>query len=279
MADQIDSLTGGGNLFTVSTFSDTSWTIACPTTSFDFYINGNLITTTTWPDGLFTQSLGTVTFYDDTSPATLQFVHPSTGVDSGGVYTDTFTITWSDPLAGYVQASEINTFILDWWNSEVRPELLAINTTLESILEQLTPTATVGDESAAAVLADQFTNIRSQLTPVTDEAQEENLADQIARLRYLADPNAAVVDDDENHGSGVRVSAPYSTVMNALTFDALINSGRILSTDNDINDETLQEFLTSLSNRNNSTTITESENRLNALVSNFKSNTAFNNNK
>lgn len=306
MADQIDSVTGGGNGFTVDNFTSTNITFNVPTTgSFDVWVSDSYRVTSSRPSGLFDLTLDSIQFTDNSSPATVSFVFPSVGgSETPPPYTSTFTVSWSDPFAGYVTESELNTRILQWWNTEVRPELLAINTTLESILAQLTPVATEaegnvladqfakiraqltptvlldGESGTAPVLADQFTRIREQVTPITDEAQGESLADQFARLRYLGDPDANEVDNDDNHGTGIRQSHPYGTITNALAFENMLQNGSLLRNyDNEVNDANLQSFLDGLNNRNNSQVRNRSEERLSEIVSQFRGNSIFNNYK
>lgn len=143
------------------------------------------------------------------------------------------------------------------------------------------PTAVAIDYSSyLARIATALETIATQLTPVTEEAQTETFADQIARIRYLADPNAEEVDNDGNHGTGIRQSNPWSTIINALTFDGLIQEGKILGTvESEINDQTLQTFLDKINNRDNNQVVTQAEQRLDNLVSAFRSNATFNNYK
>jgi hypothetical protein len=272
MADQIDSVSGGGNGFSVASFSTLSINFDVPASgSFDIYIRDTYVVTSSRPNGILNLTLSSIKNYDSSSPATVAFLYPSTGVDAGGVYTSTFTVTWSDPFANYVSISNINTYIEQWWDNEVKPELEAINTTLEAILEQMTPTAILNGEVSAAVLADQFANIRAQLTPVSDEAQTENFADQLSRLRYLADPNATEVSNDKNHGSGIRVANPFSKIQQALLYDSLIEDGQILKNGNEeINDSSLSNFLNSRSNRNNSSTKSAATSALSALITQYE---------
>ena len=186
MADQFDSVTGGGSGFSVDNVQNTSVTFNVPTSgSFDIYVSDNYAGTSSQPDGLYDLTLAAVQGRDSTSPAQIQFVFPSTGVDPGGVYTSEFTATWSDPLASgdYIRESEFDTRADQWWETEVKPELEAINTTLTSILTQLTPTVALAADSGAQALADQITRVREQLTPVVDEATDNTLADQVAKIR------------------------------------------------------------------------------------------------
>jgi hypothetical protein len=263
MADQIDSVSGGGNGFTLASFTTDQVNFNVPSSgSFDVYIADTYIATSSQPDGLYERTLAQIQSLDATSPASIGFVYPSTGLDPGGAYTSEFSVTWTTNTGGtggtYVRSSNVDFYIQQWWEREVRPELEAINTTLEAILEQMTPTAVLTGEAQAAVLADQFANIREQLTPtavltgeaqaavladqltrireqftpITEEAQGEVLADQIARLRYLGDPDATEVDNDENHGTGIRNGSTYNTIQSALLYEAFISNGRILSIDN-----------------------------------------------
>lgn len=294
MADQIDGVTGGGNGFTLDYFNNTSVSFNVPTTgTFDVYISDTYVVSTSQPDGKWERTLTQIKNFDASSPATISFVYPGTGVDPGGVYTSSFTVTWDDPFSSYISISSINTYIEQWWDNEVKPELEAINTTLEAILEQMTPTANVdvladqfaaireqltpsvllaGESGTAPVLADQFTRIREQLTPVTDEAQTETLADQFARLRYLGDPNATEVSSDKNHGTGIRVAAPFTKLQQALLYDSLVQEGQILkNTSDEINDSSLSNFLNQRANRNNNQTVTAAESALNSLITQYES--------
>lgn len=270
MADQIDSVTGGGSGFTLDYFINTSVSFNVPTTgTFDVYISDTYVVSTSQPDGKWERTLTQIKNFDASSPATVSFLYPSTGVDPGGVYTSSFTVTWSDPFANYISINNINTYIEQWWDNEVKPELEAINTTLEAILAQLTP---VVAEAQGNVLADQFAKIRAQLTPVTDEAQTETLADQFARLRYLGDPNATEVSSDKNHGTGIRVAAPFTKLQQALLYDSLVQEGQILkNTSDEINDSSLSNFLNQRANRNNNQTVTAAESALNSLITQYES--------
>jgi len=98
MANQFDSVTGGGNGFSVNNVQDTLVTFDVPTTgTFDVYISNSYASTSSQPDGLYDLALVEVIARDSTSPSQIQFVYPSTGVDPGGVYTSEFTAEWSDP--------------------------------------------------------------------------------------------------------------------------------------------------------------------------------------
>lgn len=161
------------------------------------------------------------------------------------------------------------------------PETVIVVQDTNSNVNNEQPTAIAIDYSGyLARIANALETIATQLTPVTPEAQTETLADQFARLRYLGDPNAEEVDDDGNHGTGIRQSTPWSTIINALTFEGLIQEGKILGTvENEINDQTLQTFLDRIANRDNDQVVTQAEQRLNNLVSAFRSNSTFNNYK
>lgn len=186
-------------------------------------------------------------------------------VSSGTADTE---VVLNTTTGSYLSANNINTYIENWWENEVKPELEAINTTLGLILTQMTP---VVAEAQGNVLADQFAKIRAQLTPVSDEAQTENFADQLSRLRYLADPNATEVSNDKNHGSGIRVANPFSKIQQALLYDSLIEDGQILKNGNEeINDSSLSSFLNNRSNRNNSSTKSAATSALSALITQYE---------
>jgi hypothetical protein len=128
-----------------------------------------------------------------------------------------------------------------------------------------------------ARIATALETIAEQLTPITQEAQTERFADQIARLRYLADPNANEVDNDKNHGTGIRQSNPWGAVLTALQFEGLVQEGGILATVNgDVTDQTLQSFLDKISNRDNDQVVTQAAQRLDNIVTAFRSNATFN---
>jgi len=108
MADQFDSVTGGGNGFSVNNVQTTSVTFNVPTTgTFDIYISDTYAGTASRPSGTYDLALSAIQVRDSTSPAQIQFLFPSTGVDPGGAYTSEFTATWSDPTEGLVQSNNI----------------------------------------------------------------------------------------------------------------------------------------------------------------------------
>ena len=90
-------------------------------------------------------------------------------------------------------------------------------------------------------------DIETQLTPVTPEAQGEVLADQIARLRYLADPEANEFDSDDRQGNGIRTSQPYNDFPTSLLYLLYINQGQMIK-DPDVSTEEKQKGLETLSN-------------------------------
>jgi hypothetical protein len=104
------------------------------------------------------------------------------------------------------------------------------------------PTAVAIDYSSYfARIATALETIAEQITPLITDGNGERFADQIARLRYLADPE---LDDDSSSkyaGSGIRTSQPYSPILNAMLYKSLILEGRILVVDdtaaNDLNVE------------------------------------------
>ncbi len=267
MAVEIFSATGGNGLgFSRNNVTGTQVQWNVPTTSFDIYMRSpeglrsfsrTYTGTTTQPDGLYEITLAEMQAVGSWPADYEGQIYVRFEPESGGFVETNVSIRDTTPL----NAANLDTYIEQWWEREVKPELEAINTTLQSILTQQTTIAT-------------------QLTPVTDEAQGEVLADQIARIRYLADPDATEADSDGNHGTGIRQSNPWSTVINALTFEGLIQEGNILGTvGSEINDQTLQTFLDRIANRNNDQVITQAEQRLDNLVSAFRSNSTFNNYK
>lgn len=211
MADQIDSVTGGGGDFSLNNFTDTAVTFNVPDGAFDVFFSDTYIGTSSSADGLHTRSLSQIQMVFPNSPATINFKFPSTG-NQDPPYTATFTVSWSDPFDGYattedvnntledyVPIQEVDNYIEEWWNSEVRPELEAINTTLASILQQL--------------------------TPVTSEAQNETLADQFARLRYLGDHDTFFNYDNPaftTSGQGIEIS--FTVTQSDTTYSVVFNN-------------------------------------------------------
>lgn len=203
MADEINSVSGGGGGFTLNLFTNTLVRFDVPTTSFDVYIADTYIVTAQRPDGIFDLTLDSIKNYDTSSPATVSFLFPSTAADPGGAYTASFTVSWSSPapppdLSNYVTKTQLNTLIDQWWETEVKPELEAINTTLELILAQHTTVAT----NSTAVAAEIAT---------IDTA--------IQRLRDLA---------DHPSGPGIRTVTPYGYLGNAILYLLYIKQAQIL---------------------------------------------------
>jgi hypothetical protein len=54
---------------------------------------------------------------------------------------------------------------------------------IKQIADQLTPTVALTGDIGAQALADQITRVRQQLTPIVSEAENNTLADQIAKIR------------------------------------------------------------------------------------------------
>jgi hypothetical protein len=184
-------------------------------------------------------------------------------VSSGDVTTNEIVV---NPAA--IPATEdINTTIEQWWETEVKPELEAINTTLQSILAQQTSQAAqttpdyttmleqINETLAAQIIPDYsmvlgqingtLEDIEAQLTPVTPEAQGEVFADQISRLRYLADSTATEADGDNKQGSGIRVSGTtaYNDLEKANLMKSLVLEGGILNYQREIAENNLQSQL------------------------------------
>jgi hypothetical protein len=94
-----------------------------------------------------------------------------------------------------------------------------------------------------ARIATALETIAEQITPLIADGNGERFADQLARLRYLADPE---LDDDSSSkyaGSGIRTSQPYSPVLNAILYKDLILEGNILRmADTQVTDENADDI-------------------------------------
>lgn len=117
MADQINSVTGGGGGFSLDFFTDTLVRFNVPTSgSFDVLYGDDYIVTSSQPDGTFDRTLSNIQIAFPNSPATINFLFPSTGIQEPP-YTATFTVSWADPtppppdLSSYVTSTELNTLI------------------------------------------------------------------------------------------------------------------------------------------------------------------------
>lgn len=204
----------------IISFTPTQATFSVPVSvTFDVFINDTYYISSSQPDGVYEISSAVAEAIGGGATSfQIFFDSPNSGIFN-------VVMVENNSSGSYITTSNIDSYIEQWWETEVKPELEAINTTLQNILEQLTPVVT---EAQGNVLADQFAKMRAQLTPVTAESQNEVLADQIARLRYLADPNATETGNDNNNGSGIRVANPYVLLREALSWYTLFESGSTL---------------------------------------------------
>lgn len=127
------------------------------------------------------------------------------------------------------------------------PETVIVVQDTNSNANNEQPTAIAIDYSGyLARIATALETIATQLSPSEIPARLSGpgtLADQFTRLRYLADPS---LDDDSTSkeaGSGIRVSQPYSPMLNAMLYKSLILEGRILTVDDSAaNDSNVEEI-------------------------------------
>lgn len=209
MADQIDSVTGGGNGFSLDFFGYSQVVFNVPSgETFDVYIDDDYRASPSQSDGKYDITLNTLKAYKTTSPINVSFVFPGQFSQPDPNYTSEFTVSWIDPtegtasdddlqqiqndLSNYVKKSEINGFIEQWWEDEVRPELEQINTTLQNILTQHT------------VIASEM----------------ETIDTAIQRIRDLA---------DHPSGPGIRTVSPYGYLGNAILYQLYVKQAQAIA--------------------------------------------------
>jgi hypothetical protein len=157
---------------------------------------------------------------------------------NGGVAIDYSTVLGRIATALETVSQKNTSFSVD--TSVIEEKLDTIATNSEVTSEQITTMA-----SNSNVIKEEITTIATQLTPVTPEAQTETLADQIARFRYLADPNSEEVNNDNNHGIGIPVTNPFGYLGLGVLYQLYVKQAQILE-DNDISPEQQAEALQQL---------------------------------
>ena len=239
---RITNITGGGGGFAVSSFNPTAIKLSVPFSgAFDVYVSNTYVATPSRPSGIYDITLNTIKIYDVSNPATVGFVFPATGADPGGVYTSTFTVSWLETVSdlngaalttedtdqavldnlrteeetinivGNTLDAEFDGKVLNWWNNEVRPELEAINTTLQSILTQQT------------TLASKLTTIDANVN----------------RIRILGDWGSYT--DGEALGQGFKTTglSSYNNIEKASLYKSLVLEGGILTYNKGIAEQNL----------------------------------------
>ena len=105
----INNVTGSSqDGFSVSLFDAAGVNFNVPSTGlFDVYINNQYVISSSRPNGVYKLSLNSIKNFDMSSPATINFVYPATGVDPGGNYTASFTISWAETVGDPITVSQI----------------------------------------------------------------------------------------------------------------------------------------------------------------------------
>jgi hypothetical protein len=210
MATTIFSATGGnGGGVSINNFTDTQVQWNVPVTEFDIYMQGldnpfsftyTYVGTTTQPDALYEITLAEMQAVGGWSTELEGTINIQFRA-GGTLATTTVSIRDTTPL----NAANLNAYIEQWWEREVKPELEAINTTLELILAQHTTVAT-----NSTTVATNTSSIAAEIATIDTAIQ---------RLRDLA---------DHPSGPGIRTVQPYGYLGNAILYLLYIKQAQIL---------------------------------------------------
>jgi hypothetical protein len=224
MAVEIFSATGGNGLgFSINNFTGTQIQWNVPTTSFDIYMRSpegilsfsrTYTGTTTQPDGLYEITLAEMQAVGSW-PATYEGqIYVRFEPESGGFVETNVSIRDTTPL----NAANLNAYIEQWWETNVRPELEAINTTLQSILAQHTTVAT------------NSTTIATEITTIDAN---------VNRIRILGDWGSYT--DGQALGQGFKTSglSSYNNIEKASLYKSLVLEGGILTYNRGIAEQNL----------------------------------------
>ncbi len=178
----------------------------------DRYINGSYIGTST---NTGTIDFGVALVANVTNNATSAQIGFSTSQGTGGPFPSTnsssYTVQIQYPLSeqdiinitnntlNNTLNSQFDSRALNWWNTEVRPELERI-------------------AKAAEDAEKHFKDIEAHLDKIEDHLGKTE--EQISRMRDLSDPN---ID-----GSGIRTISPYGYLGNAILYQLYVKQAQIL---------------------------------------------------
>jgi trans-2-enoyl-CoA reductase len=115
----------------------------------------------------------------------------------------------ADPLS----ERDVINILNNWWEDEVKPELEAINSTLQDILTQHTVIA-----SETKTIASETKTIASETKTIASEIETIDTA--IQKIRDLA---------DHPSGPGIRTTSPYSYLGNAILYQLYVKQGQALA--------------------------------------------------